>query len=269
VEDPHPVFDPADPAALECYRLALQTLDAAGVEFLVGGAYALARHAGIARHTKDLDLFVRPEDRDAALGALAAAGYETEVTYAHWLAKARRGQHFIDLIYSSGNGVGVVDDGWFHHAAPGLVAGVPVKLSPAEEAIWHKAFIMERDRFDGADVAHVIRARGDSLDWRRLLDRFGPHWRVLHAHLVLFGFVYPTERDRVPEWVTEELSARLRAESRGPSRDDRPCAGTLLSATQYLPDVAEWGYRDVRLRPEGALTPEEAEAWLDGILTGR
>jgi hypothetical protein len=269
VEDPHPVFDPADPAALECYRLAIRTLSAAGVEFLVGGAYALARHAGIARHTKDLDVFVRPDDRDAALAALAGAGFATEVTYSHWLAKAKRGEHFIDLIYSSGNGVGVVDDGWFAHAVPGLVAGVPVRLCPAEEVVWHKAFIMERDRFDGADVAHVLRARGGALDWRRLLDRFGPHWRVLYVHLVLFGFVYPAERERIPAWVAEELSARLHAEAGSPAPDERECAGTLLSATQYLPDVGEWGYRDPRLAPEGPLTPQQAGEWLDGILTGR
>jgi hypothetical protein len=32
---------------------------------------------------------------------------------------------------------------------------------------------MERERFDGADVAHIILAYGDRLDWRRLLERFG------------------------------------------------------------------------------------------------
>lgn len=269
MEDPHPVFDPADPQALECYRLALRTLEAAGVEVLVGGAYALARHAGIARHTKDLDVFVRPGDRDAALAALAAAGFDTEVAYTHWLAKARRGDHFIDLVYSSGNGVGVIDDGWFAHAVPGRVAGVAVRLCPAEEVLWHKAFIMERNRFDGADVAHVLRACAGRLDWRRLLARFGPHWRVLYAHLVLFGLVYPAECDRVPAGVMDELAARLRAEGGAAPAADRACGGTLLSATQYLPDVGEWGYRDVRLAPHGPLTPEQAAAWLDGILTGK
>jgi hypothetical protein len=268
VDDPHPVFDPADPVALECYRLALRALAAVGVEFLVGGAYALARHAGVARHTKDLDVFVRPRDRDAALAALALGGFETEVTYTHWLAKARHGGHFIDVIYSSGNGLGVVDDGWFAHAAPDRVAGVPVHLCPAEEVIWHKAFVMERNRFDGADIAHVLRARGDRLDWRRLLDRFGPHWRVLYAHVVLFGFVYPAERDRVPTWVIDELAARFRAEA-GAEPDDRTCGGTLLSATQYLPDVNGWGYRDPRLAPHGPLTADQLAAWLDGIVTGR
>ena len=75
---------------------------------------------------------------------------------------------------------------------------MPVQIAPAEETIWSKAFVMERERFDGADVAHLILGHGDKLDWQRLLERFGPHWRVLLAHLVLFGFIFPSARSRVP-----------------------------------------------------------------------
>ena len=35
---------------------------------------------------------------------------------------------------------------------------MPGPLIPAEEMIWSKAFIMERERYDGADVAHILRA---------------------------------------------------------------------------------------------------------------
>jgi len=54
---------------------------------------------------------------------------------------------------------------------------------------------MERERFDGGDIAHLIRGSGRDLDWQRLLNRFGPHWRVLFSHLVMFGFCYPSERE--------------------------------------------------------------------------
>jgi hypothetical protein len=37
--------------------------------------------------------------------------------------------------------------------------------------IWSKAFVMERECDDGADIARVPRARGDRLDWQRLLIR--------------------------------------------------------------------------------------------------
>ena len=35
--------------------------------------------------------------------------------------------------------------------------GVPVKHCAPEEMIWMKAYIMERERFDGADIAHILR----------------------------------------------------------------------------------------------------------------
>jgi hypothetical protein len=270
VSDHPPVYDPEDPDAVEAYREAIRVLTAAGIPFLVGGAYSFARYTGIPRHTKDLDLFLQPCDRDRALTALEAVGFRPEVTYSHWLAKAYRGDYFIDLIYSSGNAVAKVDDLWFEHSVPAEVMGVPVRLCPAEESIWSKAFVQERHRFDGADVAHILRAVGDRLDWRRLLDRFGPHWRVLFSHLLLFGFTYPGERDKLPAWVVEELTARLLAETESPAPDaDRLCRGTLLSATQYLPDLDRWAYRDGRLPPHGTMTPQQAAAWTEGVQTGR
>jgi len=264
-----PLFDPDDPEAIACYRGAIRVLRGAGVPFLVGGAYSFARYTGIVRHTKDLDVFLREAHVPQALGALEVAGYRTEVTYTHWLAKAFREHHFIDLIYASGNGIVVVDDGWFEHATVGEVFGEPVKLCPAEESLWSKAFIMERNRFDGADVNHLIQAHGPLMDWRRLLDRFGPHWPVLYAHLILFGFAYPADRDRVPGWVMRELAGRLGAEVKTVPPDDRVCQGTLLAAAQYLPDVERWGYEDARLEPHGTMTPEQVAEWTDGVITGR
>ncbi|MGC1273256.1 MAG: hypothetical protein WBC44_06080 [Planctomycetaceae bacterium] len=265
----HPSYAPDDPVAVHCYRTALQTLAAADIEFLVGGAYSFARYTTIPRHTKDLDLFLREEDRDAALTALSEVGYRTEVTYSHWLAKARRGDHFIDLIHSSGNGVAKVDEGWFDHAVDDVLLGERVRLCPAEESIWSKAFVMERDRFDGADIAHVFRELGDHLDWRRLLDRFGSHWRVLYCHMILFGYVYPGERDRLPAWVAKEMAARVAAEVETPDDEQWLCRGTMLSATQYLPDVEQWGYRDSRLPPFGTMAAAQATDWTDGVLAGR
>src|SRR5205823_551364 len=124
-------------------------------------------------------------------------------------------------------------DGWFEHAPSAAFLGEPVLLCPVEEMIWSKSFVCERERFDGADINHLLRARGRGLEWHRLLDRFGPHWRLLLAHLVLFGFVYPSERDAVPGWVMAELIRRLRAESEAPA-GRRVCQGTLLSRVQYV-----------------------------------
>jgi hypothetical protein len=246
------------PVAFRFYHDALAVLRAADVPFLVGGAYAFACYTGIARHTKDLDIFVRPPDARRALQALQRAGYRTELTFPHWLGKAHHGGDFLDVIFSSGNGLCTVDEGWFEHAVEGEVLGEPARLVPVEEMIWQKSYIMERERFDGADVLHLLRARGATLDWGRLLARFGPHWRILLSNLVLFGFVYPEEKDAIPPAVLSTLVDRLadRAVANG-----RLCQGTLLSRMQYLPDTAEWGYHDARLLPGGKMSPEQIESW--------
>jgi hypothetical protein len=253
-----------DPTARAFYRQVMHELEANGVPFLVGGAYAFERYTGIARHTKDFDLFVHPRDVERALAMLAADGCETETPFPHWLAKARCGEDVVDLIFSSGNGVALVDDLWFQHATEDTVLDVPARLIPAEEMIWSKAFIMERERFDGADVAHVLRACADTLDWPRLLARFGEHWRVLLQHLVAFGFIYPCERARVPAAVVRELMDRLSRELTRPA-PERVCQGTLISRAQYLVDVEHWGYADPRLAPAGNLTSAERERWTAGI----
>jgi hypothetical protein len=256
------------PWTADFYREAMRALIAAQVPFLVGGAYALAHYTGIVRHTKDFDFFVRPEYAEPALRALAGLGCRTEMTFPHWLGKAYRGDDFCDVIFSSGNGVARVDDGWFDRAEPAEVLGEAVRLVPVEEMIWSKSFVVERERYDGADVNHIVRAQGHRIDWERLLERFGPHWRVLLSHLVLFGFAYPGERDCVPGWVMEELLLRVREEREAPPPAERLCRGTLLSRMQYLPDVEEWGYQDGRLIPEQFMRRRDIRHWTEAGKNG-
>lgn len=257
--------DELEPEAREFYRSSLLILRAAGIQLLVGGAYAFARYTGIERHTKDFDIFVRPQDAEPALDALARAGYQTEMAFPHWLGKAYLDDYFVDIIFGAGNGVAEVDDLWLEHATDEILFGVPVKLIPAEEMIWSKSFVMERERYDGADIAHVIRARGDDLDWKRLVRRFGSHWRVLFSHLVLFGFVYPGERSRVPAWVMNQMTDRLKSETERLPPPVRICRGTLISRAQYLVDIEQWGYKDARLTPRGNMSPEDVENWTAAI----
>jgi hypothetical protein len=252
-------------STIDFYRKALRVMSDAGVPALVGGAYAFARYTGIERHTKDFDVFIRREDFQRCAEAFREAGHEAELTFPHWLGKAFHGDDFVDLIFSAGNGVAQVDDLWFEHAVDEQVFGVDVKLIPPEEMIWSKGLIMERERYDGADVAHVIRAIGGKLDWRRLIDRYAGLWRGLYAHIVLFGFIYPSDRSRIPQWVTTELSERLARETAAGDTDERICFGTIISRQQYLTDVDEWGYIDARLRPIGNLSAEEIAHWTAGI----
>src|SRR6476659_9084735 len=91
------------------YRDALETLLGARIPFLVGGGYALQLFTGVARMTKDFDIFVLRDDIQRALACLSLAGYGTELTYPHWLGKAFSKSDFIDLIFNSGNACCPVD----------------------------------------------------------------------------------------------------------------------------------------------------------------
>jgi hypothetical protein len=271
-----PAIDEIPPETLAFYQRVLQTLSEAGVPVLVGGAYAFNRYTAISRRTKDLDIFIRRGDFEAASESLRRHGYRTDMVYPHWLAKAYRGgesdeddEDFVDIIFSSGNGIAAVDDLWFEHAIEDDVLGVRTKLCPIEEMIWSKAFVMERERFDGADISHLLLACADRIDWQHLRQRFGPHWRVLLSHLVLFGFAYPGHRESVPASLMEELLERLHDEIAVPPQDNAQgndvCAGTLLSREQYLTDIEHWGYRDARVVPAGNMSLEDTARWTEAI----
>ena len=258
--------DQLDPRIRNFYLHAMSLLDEADIPYLVGGAYSLAYHAGIVRHTKDLDLFIKRADFDRIAEVMRGGGYLTELVFPHWLGKTFFEDAFVDLIFGSGNGLCPVDDEWFAHAIQGEALGQPARLVPAEEIIWTKAFVQERERFDGADIAHVLLARGPQLDWDRLVRRFGPHHRVLLAHLLLFGYIYPSQRHCVPQDVVEHLLARVRDE---PATEQPLCRGTLISRQQYLPDIRERGLIDARQHPVGPLSREDIERWTAAIDTAK
>jgi hypothetical protein len=231
-------------AAVQFYGAALDTILDAGCRFLVGGTYALRAYTGIQRPTKDLDLFCLKADYPAILRCLGREGYRTEITNPNWIAKIFDGDRYIDLIFSSGNGVCDVDESWFRFASGGWALGRGVLLMPAEEMIWSKAFIQERERFDGADVLHLIHCQRDRLDWQRLLDRFDPHWEVLLAHLINYRFVYPDDSDAIPTVVMDELLSRASQSNEPTSGKRSSCRGDLLSSKQYDVDFSEWGYEE-------------------------
>jgi hypothetical protein len=248
------------------YRRALRLLVDANVPFLVGGAFAHACFTGIRRPTKDLDLFIQRHDYDRVAALMQSQGWRAELTYPHWLAKIYAGDDFIDLIFNSGNGVTPVDERWFRGNPRADVLGVPVLIANQEDSFLSKAFIMERERFDGADLAHMLQASAEHLDWEGLMVRFSPNWRVLLAHLTLFGYIYPGERHRIPKWVMDKLIDRLTAETMlPPDEDPHVCAGTLLSREQYLHDVERLGYVDGRLTPASTMTPQDVAIWTEAI----
>ena len=231
------------------------------IDFMVGGAYALAQYTKIDRDTKDFDLFLRPKDVEPALAMWRKAGYAADYTFTHWLAKVQSGRVYIDIIFRSGNGLGPVDDGWFQHAREATIFGLQVEIVAPEELIWQKAYIMERERFDGADVAHLLSACATNLDWSRLLKRFDTDWRILWGHLILFGFIFPSKRHLIPLELVKDLNAKVLKEQTEPAGSDPVCNVTLLSRIQYQADLAD--FLDARLTGRSTISSEELQRWVE------
>jgi hypothetical protein len=230
----------------EKYKRALGALNGGGIPFVVTGAYAIHEYTGIYRETKDLDLFVEPENLVEAMAVLRAEGFRTRLEQAHWLAKAKLGEHFIDMIFGMGNGMALVDGDWYRYSRPTIFAAHPVRVAPVEELIWHRLFISERHRQDMADIVHLLLCRGDRIDWDRLLEKTGENWPLLLSQLIMFSYVYPEAENRVPLKVMDELLERARTEARRERTGDPVTRGTLVSRFSFSIDVNEWGLRDLR-----------------------
>jgi len=230
----------------EKYKRALAALNQGGVPYVVTGAYAIYEYTGIYRETKDLDLFVEPSHLIRAMSVLKDVGFTTRLEQAHWLAKAKLGKHFVDMIFGMGNGLALVDSDWYRYSRPAVLAANTVRIGPAEELIWHRLFIHERHRQDMADIMHLILCRGDRLDWDRLVEKTGSHWPLLLAQLHLFSYVYPEVTDRVPTEVMERLLQMASDEVKRPRSGDLLTRGPLVSRFSFAIDVNEWGLRDLR-----------------------
>lgn len=204
---------------------------------MVGGGLSVVNQSDVDRPTKDLDLFVKAGDYPKILTLFQLAGFKVKIPDERWLAKAMKGKHQVDLIFSSPNYQNPVDDTWFINAKEIRLLGQKVKLLPVEEVIWCKAYVQDRTWYDGADINHLILSQAEHIDWKRLLQRMEHHWEILLGLLLNFRFVYPSERGNVPKWLMEELISRLQNQLFNPIPTDKICRGPLLSRTQYQVDI--------------------------------
>jgi Nucleotidyl transferase of unknown function (DUF2204) len=224
----------------ELFREVLTALEERQIPYAVSGAFALRQHTGICRSTKDLDLFMTACTGLKVLPYLRRCGFECEVRDPVWLAKARKGDFFVDLITGMSNGVFVVEDSWIQRATPAMVHGVETRVLAPEELVASKIFVTRRERFDGADIAHVIYGTYLSFDWDRELHLVGEHWEMLLWSLLLFRYVYPAQTHYVPAAVWSELLRRLQSEIARPNSEAK-FRGSLVDDNMFAIDLNEWG----------------------------
>lgn len=226
------------------YTQALKIVKESGVDFMLGGGFAVCHYTGMYRDTKDLDIFCKPSDYNEILKVFTKKGYNTELTDVRWLAKVFKDDHYMDIIFDTPNYICTVDDSWFKYASKGTFEEFPVLYIPAEELIWCKIYVQNRERYDGADVNHIILKYGKKLDWKRIFTRMDRHWHLLLAQLLSFQFVYPSDyMDIIPKWLFDELLQRATNQYNQPSSVIRVCRGPIIDQTQYAVDIKEWDYK--------------------------
>ena len=255
--------------ASEFYKRVIHVFQEKDIDFLVGGAFAFVRYTGIGRDTKDLDLFIRRADWDAVTVAARGGRHHHR---AHVSALARQGVRRPparvlrrpDLLgrqrrRRSGRRV----------VCP-CRAGRVARLSGAADAGGRD------DLVEGIpDGARALRRRGRAAPdarapaatstGRRLLSRFGEHWRVLLSHLVLFPYVYPNEP--APQQVIDELLDRARSEPKA-GRRHPACAGGRCFRARNIWSTSSAGITSMRAQvPLGTMTPEEIDIWTKAIET--
>jgi hypothetical protein len=160
------------------------------------------------------------------------------------LFKAHRDDFFVDLITGMSNGVITVDSTWIERALPAMIHGVATRVLAPEELLASKLFVTRRERFDGADIAHIIYGTRGRLDWGRVLSLVGEHWEMLLWALVLFRYVYPAQSNYVPGTLWQDLVARFLNQLANPDAK-ADFRGSLVDDNMFAIDVNEWGLPDV------------------------
>ena len=222
------------PGQQRWFPRALRALEEEGVPFLMAGAFGLYHHTGFWRGTKDMDVLILPEHREAAIEAVCGAGfhdYFREEPYdREWIFRSARDGVIVDLIWRLANKEDDVDPKWFDRAAPGDFFGIPMKVVSAAVMCWMKLFVFQLHRCDWPDIINVIRGTEGNLDWEALLHQVGPHWRLLGALVEIYDWLCPPERHFIPR----EFRAALEALRRRNADADHVCRNDLLDTRPWL-----------------------------------
>lgn len=191
------------------YRNVIHGLRRRGIPFALGGAFALAAYTARWRNTKDLDLYILPQDREAVIDVITGAGltdlYERLPYERHWIYRASRDDIIVDAIWGMANHKADVDPAWLTRGPTIALRGEPLRVLPAEELVWDKMYIVQRERCDWPDVLNLIDATCDGLDWEHLLHRTGPDTPLLAGVLTVFRWLCPGKALTLPAWIWPRL----------------------------------------------------------------
>lgn len=134
---------------------------------LAGGLASWARGGPGTEH--DVDLFVRPDDAERALEALAKEGLRTERPPEEWLYKAYDGDAMIDIIFSpEGNDI---DEAMFERADDLPVQAVTMKVLSVDDILLTKLMALTEHHLDYDSLLELCRPLREQIHWDEVRDR--------------------------------------------------------------------------------------------------
>jgi hypothetical protein len=191
------------------YKRAIRAVRDANIPFLLGGGFALATFTGRWRDTKDIDFYVMPQARQAAIQALKRAGFSDYIAIRAydrgWIYRSVRSDVIVDIIWSMANRRARVDKTWFARAQPIMVRGEQVNVVPMEEFIWCKLYILQRDHCDWTDIFNLLYSSGPKVNWQHLIERLQNDTALLKAVLLVYCWLCPGRALQLPSALWQLL----------------------------------------------------------------
>ena len=160
--------DDAFDGLVESARRASAALRDAGVPHALGGGLASWVRGG-PKTEHDIDFFVKPEDAERAVAALADAGFRPERPVEEWLLKAYDGDLLVDLIFSPASGD--VDDEFLARADELEVAAVKMPVASLEDVMVTKLLALSEQDPDFGGCLEIARSLREQIDWDQVRER--------------------------------------------------------------------------------------------------
>jgi hypothetical protein len=216
------------------YRPVLEECQQARLQFALGGGMAFSYYADMWRNTKDLDLYIRPTDRERAIAILTSCGFEDyhdKVGYDRsWIYRGFKDGLIVDFISSMANHRADVDDQWLHGPTV-TIDRMNLNVIPVEELIFAKLYVCQRDRCDWPDLLNILHMH-EPIDWERLLERVGDDWPLLSGLLCIFAWLCPVRASALPRSVWRRMGLDLPLE--GPECEENSERVRLLESRPWF-----------------------------------
>jgi hypothetical protein len=205
IESTHRWPDVTSDAQRAVYNNVVHQVTARGIPFAIGGSLGMAVYAGLLRPSKDLDIYVTPENKDKMIQVMTDVGlrdYYDKLPYDRgWIYRSTTDDVIVDTIWQMANRRAAVDENWLTRGPEITVDDQTVRLIPIEEMIWSKLYVLQRERSDWPDILNLIDRRTSEIDWRYLLSRVGEDAPLLGAILTTYAWLSPENALNLPGWI--------------------------------------------------------------------